>query len=56
MVDMPERLCNLLFRFLHNNGGKLSRRGRKREFAELNDEEVTRIEAIYREGFLDADV
>ena len=56
MVDMPERLCDLLFRFLHNNGGKLSRRGRKREFAELNDEEVTRIEAIYREGFLDADV
>ena len=49
MVDMPERLCDLLFRFLHNNGGKLSRRGRKREFAELNDEEVTRIEAIYRE-------
>ena len=24
MVDMPERLCDLLFRFLHNNGGKLS--------------------------------
>ena len=56
MVDLPERLCDLLFRFLHNNGVKLSRRGRKREFAELRDEEVARIEAVYRDDFLDADI
>ena len=27
IVDMPERLSDLLFQFLHQNGGTLSRRG-----------------------------
>ena len=53
MVDMPERLSDLLFRFLRRNDGRLSRRGREREFAALTDDEVVRIEAIYRESFLD---
>ena len=53
LVDMPDRLSDLLFRFLQNNGGKLSRRGRKREFAALTDLEVTRIEEIYRDSFPD---
>ena len=51
IVDMPERLSNLLFRFLRQNAGTLSRRRRKREFAALKDDEVTRIEALYREAF-----
>lgn len=54
MVDMPERLSDLLFRFLHQNGGRLSLRGREKEFAALSDKEVSRIEAIYREIFADA--
>ena len=49
IVDMPERLSNLLFQFLRQNGGKLSRRGRTREFAPLTDDEVARVEALYRE-------
>ena len=49
IVDMPERLSNLLFQFLRQNGGKLSRRGRTREFAPLTDQEVARVEALYRE-------
>ena len=53
LVDMPERLSDLLFRFLHQNGGKLSRRGRRREFAALTEDEVSRIEEIYREAFGD---
>ena len=56
MVDMPERLSDLLFRFLHQNNGRLSRRGREREFATLTDVEVAHIEAIYRESFVDAGV
>ncbi len=52
VIDMPERLSDLLFRFLHQNNGRLSRRGREREFAELTDDEVLGIEAIYRESFL----
>ena len=51
IVDMPERLSDLLFRFLHQNGGTLSRRRREREFAALTVDEVARIEAIYREEF-----
>ena len=51
IVDMPDRLSDLLFRFLHQNDGTLSRRKRKGEFAALTDDEVARIEAIYREEF-----
>ncbi|CDZ34181.1 Filamentation induced by cAMP protein Fic [Neorhizobium galegae bv. officinalis] len=47
MIDMPDRLFDLLFRFLRRNDGKLSKRAREREFAALTDEEATRIEAIY---------
>lgn len=47
VVDMPERTVDLLFRFLNQNGGILSSRVRKNEFAALTDEEVARIEAIH---------
>ncbi|MDE0711020.1 MAG: Fic family protein [Rhodospirillales bacterium] len=53
IVDMPNRLSDLLFRFLHQNGGTLARRRREREFAALTDDEVQRVEAIYREEFAD---
>ena len=51
VVDMPERLSNLLFQFLHQNDAKLSRRAREKEFAQLTEEEIARIEALYREAF-----
>ena len=50
-IDMPERLTDLLFRFLHQNGGHLSNRAREKEFAALTDEEAARIESIYGEAF-----
>ncbi|MPZ76954.1 MAG: cell filamentation protein Fic [Deltaproteobacteria bacterium] len=50
-LDMPERLIDLLFRFLNQNGGRLSQRARDHEFKELTDEEAERIETIYRENF-----
>lgn len=50
-LDMPERLIDLLFRFLNQNGGRLSQRARDGEFKELTDEEAERIETIYRENF-----
>ena len=53
IVDMPERLSNLLFRFLRQNDGKLSHRGRTREFAQLTEEEINRVEALFRETFGD---
>lgn len=51
VVDMPERTLDLLFRFLHQNGGRLSQRARSFEFEELSDAETKRIEGIYREEF-----
>ena len=54
VVDMPDRTIDLLFRFLRQNGGRLSRRARSREFAELTDEEAMRTEEAYDELFGDA--
>jgi len=48
-IDMPDRMIDLLFGFLHQNGGRLSNRARAREFDALTDEEVRRIERIYME-------
>lgn len=47
MFDMPDRLLDLLFRFLRQNEGHLSKRARDREFSALSDTEAARIEAIY---------
>ncbi|TKB58957.1 MAG: Fic family protein, partial [Mesorhizobium sp.] len=46
-IEMPERVTDLLFRFLHQNGGHLSKRAREEEFAALTSDEAGRIEAIY---------
>jgi Fic/DOC family len=51
LVDMPERTIDLLFRFLHQNNGTLSRRAREQEFARLNNGEAAAVEAAYREVF-----
>lgn len=50
-IDMPNRMVDLLFRFLHQNGGRLSQRARTREFDALTDAEVERIERLYEETF-----
>ncbi|MDD7973744.1 Fic family protein [Roseinatronobacter alkalisoli] len=47
LVDMPDRTFDLLFRFLHQNGGTLSARARAKEFAALTEKEVEQIETIY---------
>ena len=52
IVDMPDRTADLLFRFLRQNNGALSKRGRENEFERLTDDEVARIESAYAERFL----
>ena len=47
VVDMPARTVELLHRFLRQNGGRLSRRAREREFAALDDDEAAVVEALY---------
>ncbi len=51
MVDMPDRTIDLLFRFLHQNGGQLSTRAREQEFAQLTETEVAAIESAYKFAF-----
>jgi hypothetical protein len=47
LIDMPDQTIDLLFRMLRQNNGRLSRRAREREFAQLTDVEAQRIEEIY---------
>ena len=51
IVDMPDRTIDLLFRFLHQNGGHLSKRAREKEFRRLSSEEIGEVEGIYGELF-----
>ncbi len=51
IVEMPDRTIDLLFRFLRQNGGKLSNRARENEFAELTPPEIEKIEAGYDASF-----
>lgn len=50
-IDMPDRLINLLIRFLAQNGGKLSKRAQEKEFKKLTQREVQAIEHKYAEIF-----
>jgi len=50
IIDMPRNTTDLLFNFLDQNDGKLSKRARNKEFAALTDEEVKEIEDIYGEA------
>ncbi len=51
MVDMPEVTIDLLFRFLHQNSGRLSKRARESEFARLTEAEVSSVEEAYLTSF-----
>ena len=50
-IDMPDNLVDLLIRFLSQNNGKLSKRGRSKEFDKLTDKEIQVIEIKYAEIF-----
>ena len=51
IVDMPDRKREMLLMRLRKTGGKLARKRREREFAELTDREVADIEEAYRNAF-----
>jgi hypothetical protein len=48
---MPDNTVDLLFRFLQQNGGKLSKRRRGNEFAQLTDVEMASAEEAYAAAF-----
>lgn len=51
IVEMPDRIVDLLFRMLRQNKGRLSKRAREHEFAKLTDAEAKRIESAYADAF-----
>lgn len=48
IIEMPFQTVDLLFRFLDQNKGELSKRARSKEFKKLTDVEVLQIEEIYK--------
>jgi Fic family protein len=50
IVDMPDRRLEQLMLFLHQNKGVFPKR-RRNQFSELTDEEIGRMEAMYREVY-----
>ncbi|SDF24723.1 2'-5' RNA ligase superfamily protein [Dyadobacter soli] len=50
-LPMPNKLVSLLVVFLSQNEGRLSLRAKKKEFADLEHEEIQSIEAKYKEIF-----
>ena len=50
LFDMPNNKLDLLWRFLQQNDGKLSRRARAKEFAALTDQESASIEQMFAES------
>lgn len=50
LFDMPNDRLDLLWRFLQQNGGNLSKRAREKEFAALTDQEGEVIEKMFRES------
>jgi hypothetical protein len=50
-IDMPDRMIDLLIRFLFQNNGKLSKRARNKEFKKLTDDEVKAVQKKYADIF-----
>ena len=47
IVEMPDHLVNLLYRFLYQNEGRLSKRAKENEFSELSSDEIDNFEKLY---------
>ena len=55
IVEMPTRMMHLLFRFLKQNNGCLSKRAMKSEFSELTAQETELIERVFKDVFVDSE-
>lgn len=50
-VEMPDRLARSLILYIRQNGGKLSKRKREKDFSALTDDEVRGLEDIVQGAF-----
>jgi hypothetical protein len=53
--DMPKSTLDLLWRFLQQNNGKLSKRAGEREFSKLTESETSAIQEVFAEVWATAD-
>ncbi|WP_010298062.1 Fic family protein [Candidatus Odyssella thessalonicensis] len=51
-LELPSSKVDLLFNFLKQNDGKLSKRALHKEFSALKEAEITHIESIYADVFI----
>ncbi len=51
LIEMPASTVDLLFNFLKQNGGTLSKRAREREFSALEEKEIKYIEVTFSDIF-----
>lgn len=51
-VDMPDRMADLLIRFLNQENGVISNRAKRKEFSALKEDEIKTLEKKYYEIFL----
>lgn len=49
LFDMPKSKFDLLWRFLQQNQGKLSKHAKEKEFSQLTDKEEQQIEKVFEE-------
>ena len=52
--EMPDKTVALLVRFLEQNNGEISQRGKTSEFKALTDQEIDEIEDRYKKIFLNS--
>ncbi|MGB4406435.1 MAG: hypothetical protein WBI82_06215 [Sphaerochaeta sp.] len=50
-VEMPDRTVFLLYSFLSQNGGKLSKRAREGEGVDVSDDEIEHFKHVYDQVF-----
>jgi hypothetical protein len=49
--ELPEKLIDLMIIFLNNNKGRLSKRARENEFSSFNENEIEKIEDMFKNIF-----
>jgi hypothetical protein len=49
---MPDTTVSLLYNFLSQNGGKLSKRAQEKEFQALSQAQIDTIELLYARLFI----
>jgi Fic family protein len=50
-IEIPDRIVFILYSFLSQNNGRLSKRARKREFADVSEADINHFEKLYNQLF-----